>query len=380
VNPLKILYDHQVFAAQKYGGVSRLFYELLQNLGQKKEIRIYLFHGLYINRFPVKNIKSKTGFYFGHKIVSLPHIPVLLKPINKILFNVLAGKPVDIYHPTGYSSIVSNWKKSPVVLTVYDMIPELFPRDFPDIKSRLKNKQKSIERADKIITISETTKQDLLHFYKVDETKVSVVYPGVPVEPTGVTGKQFDLYKHEKPYLLYVGTRKQGYKNFDNLLLAYAISKKIHDEFDLICFGGPAFSGGEHELLSLFECLDNVYHFPGNDRDLAQLYTGAAAFIYPSLHEGFGLPPLEAMAYGCPVIASHVPVMREVLGDAAAYFEPRMPESIVSALETILFDETLRLDLIEKGKKQVRKYSWSKMAEEVLAVYKSLREFSLPGI
>lgn len=369
MNPLKILYDHQAFAAQKYGGVSRLFYELIKHLAGRKEIELYLFHGLYINRFPVRDFKQGAAFYFGHQIVSLPHISVLLKPINQVLFKTLAGKPVDIYHPTGYSSTVSNWQKSPVVLTVYDMIAELFPKDFPDSESRRENKQKCIERADKIITISETTKLDLLHFYKVDEAKISVIYPGAPAEI--VEKKQNDSYKHEKPYILYVGTRKQGYKNFDNLLLAYAISKKIHDEFDLICFGGPAFSRAEQELIGLLNCLDNVFHVRGNDRELAKLYTGAAAFVYPSLHEGFGLPPLEAMAYGCPVIAGRVAVTREVLGDAAAYFEPRAPESIVSALESVLFDSTFSLELKERGKNQVKKYSWAKMADEIFEVYKN---------
>lgn len=374
MNPLKILYDHQVFAAQKYGGVSRLFYELIKHLADNKEIELFLFHGLYINRFPVRDFKQKAAFYFGQKMAAFPHISVLLKPINRLLFNNTMGqKPVDIYHPTGYSSIVYNWRKSPVVLTIYDMIPELFPQDFPDIRSRLEDKRKCIERADKIITISQTTKQDLLRFYKVDETKVNVIYPGAPVENgENEKNEQYEPYKHHKPYILYVGTRKQGYKNFDNLLMAYAISKKIHDEFDLICFGGPDFSKAKYDLLSLFDCLDNVYHLSGNDRELAGLYKGAAGFVYPSLYEGFGLPPLEAMTYGCPVIAGRVPVIQEVLGDAAAYVEPREPEAIASVMESVLFDESLRLNLIEKGKNQVKKYSWRHMADETFAVYKKL--------
>ncbi len=368
MNPLKILVDHQVFAAQKYGGVSRLFYELIKHLADKKEIELFLFHGLHINRFPVRDFKEKSAYYFGKKIVSLPHIPVLLKPINQVLFNTFAKKPVDIFHPTGYSSTVSHWQKSPVVLTVYDMIPELFPQDFRDIESRLKNKRECIERADKIIAISQTTKQDLLRFYKVDEAKISVIYPGAPAEI--VENSESDSYKHDKPYILYVGTRKQGYKNFDRLLLAYAISKRIRDQFDLICFGDPSFSGAELDNISLLECLDNVFHISGNDRQLSRLYAGAAALVYPSLHEGFGLPPLEAMAHGCPVIAGHVSTIREVLGDAAAYFDPGKPEAIVAAMESVLFAETFRRELIEKGKTQVKKYSWARMADEIYGVYK----------
>lgn len=371
MNPLKILYDYQVFAAQTYGGVSRLFYELIKHLADNNEIELLLFHGLYINRFPLRDFKQKAAFYFGQKIAAFPHISVLLKPINQVLFNVFANKPVDIYHPTGYSSIVYNWRKSPVVLTINDMIPELFPQDFRDIRSRLEIKRKCIERADKLITISKTTKQDLLRFYKMDETKISVIYPGAPAENGKY--KPCEPYKHHKPYILYVGTRKQGYKNFDNLLMGYAISKKIHDEFDLICFGGPDFSKSEYDLISLLDCLDNVYHITGNDRELAKLYKGASGFVYPSLYEGFGLPPLEAMTYGCPVMAGHVPVIQEVLGDAAIYFEPREPEAIASVMESTLFDGTLRLKLIEKGINQVKKYSWNHMAVETFDLYKSFQ-------
>ncbi|MDQ1351874.1 MAG: hypothetical protein QG657_2180 [Acidobacteriota bacterium] len=369
MHQLKILFDHQVFVAQQYGGVSRLFYELIRRLADKKEIELCLFHGLHINRFPVWDIKEKTAYYFGKRIVSLPHISVLLKPINQALFNSLARKSVDIFHPTGYSSTVYSWRKSPVVLTVYDMIPELFPQDFPDIRPRLENKRKSIERADRIVAISQTTKEDLLRFYKVDEAKINVIYPGAPVET--LEKNQCDPYKHAKPYILYVGTRKQGYKNFEHLLLAYAISKRIHDEFDLICFGGPSFSRAEHDAISLLERLDDVFHIAGNDQQLSRLYTGASALVYPSLYEGFGLPPLEAMAHGCPVIAGNVAATREVLGDAAAYFDPVEPEVMASTMESVLFDETFRRELIERGKNQVNKYSWSRMAEEIYEVYKN---------
>jgi glycosyltransferase involved in cell wall biosynthesis len=369
MNPLKILIDHQVFAAQKYGGVSRLFYELIKHLADKKEIELFLFQGLHINRFPVRDYKEKTASYFGKRIVSLPHISEFLKPINRVLFHTFADKPVDIFHPTGYSSTVYSWRKSPVVLTVYDMIPELFPQDFRDISPRLENKRKCIERTDKIVAISQTTKEDLLRFYKVDEAKISVIYPGAPTE---ILDKNlYGPFEHHKPYILYVGTRKQGYKNFDRLLLAYAISKRIHDEFDLICFGGPSFSRAELDNISLLECLDNVFHMAGNDQQLSGLYAGASALVYPSLYEGFGLPPLEAMAYGCPVIAGHASTIREVLGDAAAYFDPGEPEVMASAMESVLFDETFRRELIERGKTQVKKYSWFRMANEICGVYRN---------
>ncbi|MGD2090132.1 MAG: glycosyltransferase family 1 protein [Candidatus Aminicenantes bacterium] len=369
---MNILYDHQVFATQRYGGVSRIFYELINRMVEKKDVQLYLFHGYYINDFPLGDLKGRVSFYFGKRAVNFPYIPVLLKPFNHMIFHTfLSGKPIDLYHPTNYSTTVYNWRKSPLVLTVNDMIPELFPGNFRDIRWRLKSKKKCIERADQIITISHLTRQDLLNYYQVKKEKIKVIYPGAP-QAILQNDRDQPRFQHGKPFILYVGTRKQGYKNFKNLLLAYGTSKRINQEFDLICFGSHPFNKSEKQLMAQLGCLDSVLQITGSDRLLAGLYTTTSAFIYPSLYEGFGLPPLEAMAYGCPVIAGAVGAIPEVLGEAAEYFDPGEPESIAAAMESILYNPHRKQEIVKKGKQQVKKYAWKKMADETYRVYKEL--------
>ena len=370
---INLLYDHQIFAAQKYGGVSRIFYELIKHLVGKKEVKLYLIQGLHINHFPLEDLKKKMAFYLGKKMICFPHVSTLLKPFNHMILKTFsAGKRIDIYHPTNYSAAVYNWEKSPVVLTVYDMIPELFPDNFRDIKRRLKNKKRNIERADKIITISLNTKKDLLEHYNVPGEKIRVIYPGAP--SSFGKNERIPTFQHPKPFILYVGTRKQGYKNFPNFFLAYSRSEKITKNFDLVCFGGSPFNKKESQLMAVPGRPVKVFHVSGDDRLLASLYRSAAAFVYPSLYEGFGLPPLEAMTYGCPVITSRVSAIPEVLGDAAAYFDSDDPESISSLLEKVLYERKLANQLVQKGSSQVKKYSWAKMAEETYQVYEELSD------
>ena len=369
---MNILYDHQVFALQRYGGVSRIFYELISRMVEKEDVGVYLFHGYYINDFPLGDLQDRMAFYFGKRAIRFPYAPVLLKAVNDIIFQTsLPGKPIDLYHPSNYSVAVAKWRKSPVVLTVNDMIPELFPGNFRDLRSRLKSKKKCIERADQIITISHLTRQDLLNYYHVDKDKIRVIYPGAP-SAIRKNDREQPRFKHRKPFILYVGTRKQGYKNFKNLLLAYCSSKKINKEFDLICFGSHPFTRKEKQSMARMGCSDSVFQITGSDRLLSRLYAGTAAFIYPSLYEGFGLPPLEAMAYGCPVIASAAGAIPEVLGDAFEYFDPHEPESLASSMESVLFNDTIRSKLVKKGTLQVKKYSWDKMVNETYRVYKEL--------
>jgi glycosyltransferase involved in cell wall biosynthesis len=371
-NPfVNVLYDNHIFVTQTYGGVSRIFYELIKNLAEKEEVNIFLFLGFFVNHFPLEDLKKKMAFYFGKRIRPLPYTKKFLRVFNTVLFDLFKPhKEIDIFHPTDYSPVVPRWKKSPLVVTVYDMIYELYPHFFKnlDIKNRIERKKRCIERADGIIAISNSTKNDLLTFYNVDEKKVRVIYPGAPSHIQLNENK--NLFANKKPYILYVGTRKRSYKNFKNLLMAFASNKKINKEFDLMCFGGGVLTPGEIELISQAGSQDHVFQMSGDDDILRQLYMNARAFVYPSLYEGFGLPPLEAMVYGCPVIASHVSALPEVLGEAAVYFDPHDPASISTALEKVLLSNSKIQEMVRKGFIQAQQYSWSKMAGETYRVYK----------
>jgi glycosyltransferase involved in cell wall biosynthesis len=371
MKPLNVLFDHQVFSVQEYGGVSRIFYQLIKHLCDKEDLRLLLFQGWHINRFPLAELRDRLAFYRGREVGYFPHVSLLLKAFNRLGFKAFSrGKSMDVYHPTSYSPIVSQWRKSPVVLTVNDMIPELFPHHFRDIKTRLQVKKKCIRRADIIITISRNTRSDLVNYYPAAAGKVRVIYPGAPSSP----GDDEDLrpFPHARPYILYVGTRKQGYKNFYGFYSGFAASPKLVEQFDIICFGGGDFKKKELRLLAGTGSPVRIFRPTGDERLLPALYRGAAAMVYPSLYEGFGLPPLEAMTYGCPVIAAQTSAIPEVLGDAAAYFNPREPQSITKTIDKVLFDKQLKEEMVKKGKQQVKLYSWKKMAEETHRIYREL--------
>ncbi len=175
------------------------------------------------------------------------------------------------------------------------------------------------------------------------------------------------------PYFLYVGQRS-GYKNFARLLNAYASLPRIRNEFDLISFGTNAFTPQEKEAIhSLGLDPMRVRHLSGDDASLAYLYRKATAFVYPSLYEGFGLPPLEAMSLGCPVLCSNTSSMPEVVGDAGLFFDPLDSEAIRQAMESVASSLELRRDLISRGTQRVKSFSYDRCAAETLAVYGSLR-------
>ena len=175
-----------------------------------------------------------------------------------------------------------------------------------------------------------------------------------------------------KPYLLYVGSRS-GYKNFDMFINAIASSKNLIDEMNIICFGGGVFSKLE---LVHFEGLGfkkgQINQVSGGDELLGSFYRGAVAFVYPSLYEGFGIPPLEAMVNDCPVICSNTSSVPEVVGDAGKYFDPNSVDDMRESIESVVYSESQRDSLRVLGKNRLRNFSWEKCANETLTVYKSL--------
>jgi glycosyltransferase involved in cell wall biosynthesis len=187
----------------------------------------------------------------------------------------------------------------------------------------------------------------------------------MPVISTGDT--------KSKPYLLYVGHRG-GYKNFEGFLRAYASSLWLSDNFNVVCFGGGIFSRDEVALIkSLRLSMNHVIQVNGGDNKLASVYRDAALFVYPSLYEGFGIPPLEAMSLGCPVACSNTSSIPEVAGDAAEYFDPYDLDSMRTAMELVLSSEVRLNELIKLGKFRCARFSWDRCAKETLSVYKGLK-------
>ena len=376
---MKILYDYLIFSLQRYGGVSRYFCGLIKAIQDlcKEEIEIFLFQGLHINDYITNDMKVRLKSYWGYKRPYIKKTNFIFSTLNRFLFEAYKKKTFfnnynTIYHPTYYSdNLLKPHKNDKIVITVYDMIYEKFPKYFSNIKFSSYNlilykKKKAIEMADAIICISNNTKKDLLEYYKLDENKVYVTYLGKSLN------KHIGnfCYKLSKPYILFVGNRG-GYKNFDILLKAYYYGR-FYKNFDLICFGGNFFNKNELENISRFNLRKKIKFFKGGDEVLAFLYRNAKCLVYASMYEGFGLPVIEAMNLGCPVIAANSSSLPEIVGDCALFFEADSIDDLITKLTSIMSDDKKRKIIIEKGLKRATKFSWKNTALKTIEIYKKL--------
>jgi glycosyltransferase involved in cell wall biosynthesis len=249
------------------------------------------------------------------------------------------------------------------------MIHELFPEHFPVQDQTRHAKRIAVERADHIICISEHTRQDLIRLLDIPPEKTTVVHLGFSFSLTN--SNKIASSNITKPYILFVGVRS-GYKNFARLLAAYASDSELSDAFDLVAFGGGKFSNEEQLLIRHHGLNQNqVHQVGGGDEALAALYKDAALFVYPSLYEGFGIPPLEAMSLDCPVACSNTSSIPEVVGEAAYLFDPHSSESISRAIQVVLGNAELRRNLQRQGQERVRSFSWQTCAAHTLDVYKA---------
>ena len=271
-------------------------------------------------------------------------------------------------HETYYSNQGKEKSSLPRVTTVYDMIHEIFPENFPMRDETSVWKRKTIERVEHVISISHSTKKDLVKYFGVDEEKITVVHLGVD-SSAFQTNNATPIETTFRPYLLFVGGRG-GYKNFISLLNAFSSSTQLKQDFDLVAFGGGEFNSDERNMVStLGFSADQIRHVSGSDDKLASLYSNASALVYPSLYEGFGLPVLEAMACSCPVISSSTSSMPEVVGDAGEYCDPSSLDDIRRAVECVVYSSTRSDDLIKRGLERVQLFGWKKCAVETIDVY-----------
>lgn len=361
---MRVLYDHQAFTMQEYGGISRYFYELIRNFKTNPEIDIassLLFsNNEYIrDKEVIRSTPFIRGVAFQKKVEAMN------------LLNVMKSKRVykedvfDIFHPTYYDPYYLNIRHGkPIVITFHDLIHEKFKQyDY----QTLKNKRQSLERADHIISVSQNSKMDLMEYYHIPDNRITVIHlaSSIAWQP------EADAKPAEVRYLLYVGNR-EDYKNF--IFFVKAITPLlIRDEtLFLYCAGGGVFTKSERMLFHQLKVSSKVKLHMGNDENLRLMYSKALAFFCPSFYEGFGIPLLEAMSCGCPIAVSKTSSLPEVAGDAAHYFNPLSSESILSAAETMTANSTLRAALKEKGLARAKEFSWRKTADKTLNVYKNL--------
>lgn len=366
---MRIAYDYQAFTLQSYGGISRYFACLAQglmNLQHQVKIIAPLHRNSYLGLLP-------PGIVDGRGITKFPPKTARLF----IAYNYLATRlkiaqwQPDVVHETYYSRVGSAPKNCPTVITVYDMIHELYRNEFPAHDNTSALKIKAIQRADHVICISENTKQDLMRLHGTDANKISVVHLGfTKFGDKGKISPPAEL--NRKPFILYVGNR-EGYKNFSGLIKAVALSKKLVNDFDIIAFGGGQLTSAESSLIqSSGFAPEQVRQVSGDDILLGQYYEAARAFVYPSLYEGFGIPPLEAMAHRCPVISSNTSSMPEVIGNAAEFFDPSQAQSVCLAIENVVYSDARSAELRHLGHHRLKAFTWKKCTAQTLVVYRAV--------
>ncbi len=291
-----IVYDCQIFLLQRYGGISRYFYELASYFAKSTQFSTTVLAPTYVNKY-LKKLDSRC--LIGCPTPEISRTVRLRATINREISRFILNKICpDLVHETYYSLARVASKRYKTIITVHDLIHEKFSNSFPNSDFTALFKEKAIKNADGIICVSENTRKDLLEKFDVDPQKVFVTYLGCSFQST--LQKPILLREFLRPYILYVGHRGE-YKNFSRLLEAYAVAKNLKHDFSLICFGSTPFSLIEREQFSKHKLTtEHIKQIKGDDVVLSSLYTHASAFIYPSLYEGFGIPPLEALVRSPP--------------------------------------------------------------------------------
>lgn len=358
----RILYDHQIFDIQRFGGISRYFCEIMQRLNMKYDISIRFTINYYISKKKLsKHSIPIPRFMFRH------YRKICQAKNQKLAEQFLKSKEPYVFHPTYYSTYFFKYiGDNPYVITVHDMIHEKFPHYFHQAEELIIQKREIIQRASHIIAISENTKKDIIDILHIDPNKIDVIYHCTSIKP--YEGKPTQSLP--KKFLLFVGDRTP-YKNFTNLLLAFATLSKENEELSLICTG-TRFTKNETELISNLKISDKIRQIKASDKVMSELYTRAELFVFPSYYEGFGIPILEAYACQCPVALSNASCFPEIAGEAGVYFNPYSVSSMICAIKSVMYDENLRTDLIKKGTERLRLYSWEKAALQTESVYQKV--------
>lgn len=355
---MKVLYDSHTFSEQTFGGISRYFVELMNNLpaGWDYTLPLYASENSYLH-------------LLNHppRVVPLRHFPEHRKLyyfINDIADRrALKKSDYNIFHPTGFNPYFIGNVKAPVVVTIHDMIYHhgLNPgKHTPEI---MENMRKTTLAADRIIAISEATKKSILQFYDIDESKIDVIHHGFNPKK----GDNSHLPYCPDRYILFVGNRG-GYKNFSTLLDAFSKAALFDKSLHLMCSGRPFC---KHELKRINELgLSGKCHcrfIPTSEMNA--LYANAQCFIFPSRMEGFGMPILESFAAGCPVILSDTSCFPEIAGNGGIYFNPDNPDELADCIRKVIDDTCFKNDKIEAGKKELSRFSWRETGRKTAETY-----------
>lgn len=374
---LRVAVDGVIYSYQQHGGISRILSSVLPRLcALDEDLRIELWSWKKLAQ-PVPEHRHLTH----RRVPSLPTsrksrpaaVQRFLRRLSaraneQLRRRTVAASDADLWHATLYWH-PPGWRGR-IVTTVYDLKEELFPQLGERRAELLRYKRDAILAADHILCISETTRRDLISCYDIAPRRLSVT--PLAIEPdvyraTGATGVS-DLGV-TGPFILFVG-RRDPFKNFDLLMEAY---RRWHRRPEIrLVLAGPPLLASERRKLEDRGIGDRLVHLPeASDSILARLYRSAEALVYPSLYEGFGLPLLEAMACGCPLVAARIPSSTELASGVAVFFEPAEPDSLVEALEAAV-TEGRASPRVAEGLARSARYSWDETARSTLEIYRKV--------
>ena len=364
---IKIGIDARFFGP-KQKGLGRYVQKLIENLEKTdldNQYFIFLRKDNFLNYNPKnKNFKKVLADYkwYGFK--------------EQILFPFKIRKyKIDLMHFPHFN--VPIFYFNPFIITIHDLILKRFPTRRASTLTPFLYWLKSlayqivifsaIKRAKKIIAVSNYTKNDILKYFKIKSDKIKVVYEGAPQRPRL---EKITSNSVSKKYLLYVGNA-YPHKNLERLILAFNKLIKEKKDLHLILVGETDYFYRKikDKFLNSKQIIFTDFV---SDKELVALYKNASVYVFPSLYEGFGLPPLEAMSCGAPVVCSQASCLPEILEDSAVYFNPKDINDIVEKIKYVLNNKDIQKKLISKGFQQVKKYKWEKMTQETLKIYKSV--------
>jgi glycosyltransferase involved in cell wall biosynthesis len=328
---------------------------------------------------------GNPGLLAGHGFRRIPLYGCRLLPglvtLGNALIPLLARRfGLDIVHdPTGVTPFLFGAGEARTVVTVHDVFAWSCPGTSTLLDTLIYRHwlPRLLPRVDAVITDSEASRSDIVRFLGVPPTRIRVIYPGV--SQAHRTGQEAEVdavrsrYGLPERYILFVGSVEER-KNLRGLLYAYAHLRTMEEVYPLVVVGPRRRKGSEIQRVLWELGLEQHVIFAGyvQEADLNAVYKGADLFVFPSLYEGFGLPPLEAMSCGTPVVTSNVSSLPEVVGDAAIMVDPYDVEALAQAMRRALTDADLRAGMREKGRERATQFTWERAARQTAAVYREL--------
>lgn len=369
---MKLLLDPQAYNMQRFGGITRyhteVFVELSKMPGVSIECPILFADNLHLKEHGL--FQSRWGEVMQWRWLPKFIRKKIAKKFRRSNFHqtkaALKKQDYDVFVSTYYDPYFLDYiGDKPFVLTLHDMIHDLFPQYFTRDKNTVQWKKLLLEKATRVIAVSENSKRDVLRIYPhIDADKIDVVYLSQSINTASKA--KVDLPQR---YILFVGNRSI-YKNFNFFIKAVAPLLKADANLFVVAAGGNALEKDEIALLQQLSITAQVIQQNFEDSELASYYSQAQCFVFPSEYEGFGIPVLEAMACGCPVVLAHHSSFPEVAGDAGVYFELHNADDLRNKVKDLLDDPNLRQSCRENGMARAAEFSWHKTALGCLESYR----------